>query len=59
MLDTVKGADLGGGAAEGRLVVDLNFAHTPVVRVLPEWTCPLAPAGNRLPIPLPGGERYP
>jgi uncharacterized protein (DUF1684 family) len=57
LLDTVKGADLGGDAAGGRLVVDLNFAYNPSCAYSPEWTCPLAPAGNRLSVPLPGGER--
>ena len=57
LLDTVKGADLGGDG--GRLVLDLNFAYNPSCAYSPEWTCPLAPAGNRLAVPLPGGERYP
>jgi uncharacterized protein (DUF1684 family) len=59
VLDTVKGADLGGDAARGLLVVDLNFAYNPSCAYSPEWTCPLAPAGNRLTVPLPGGERTP
>jgi uncharacterized protein len=57
LLDTVKGADLGG--EDGRLVLDLNFAYNPSCAYSPDWTCPLAPAGNRLAVPLPGGERYP
>jgi uncharacterized protein len=57
LLDTVKGADLGGEG--GRLVLDLNFAYNPSCAYSPAWTCPLAPAGNTLPVPLPGGERYP
>ena len=57
MLDTVKGADLGGDASRGLLVVDLNFAYNPSCAYSPEWTCPLAPAGNRLTVTLSGGER--
>jgi uncharacterized protein (DUF1684 family) len=57
LLDTVKGADLGGNAAAGHLVLDLNFAYNPSCAYSPAWTCPLAPAGNTLTIPLPGGER--
>jgi uncharacterized protein (DUF1684 family) len=57
LLDTVKGADLGGDALHGRVVVDLNFAYNPSCAYSPEWTCPLAPAGNRLDVALPGGER--
>ena len=57
LLDTVKGADLGGEG--GRLVLDLNFAYNPSCAYSPAWTCPLAPLGNTLRIPLPGGERYP
>ena len=59
VLDTVKGADLGGDAAGGRLVVDLNFAYNPSCAYDPAWACPLAPAGNRLAVELPGGERTP
>jgi len=59
VLDTVKGADLGGDAAAGRLVVDLNFAYNPSCAYSPQWSCPLAPAGNVLATALPGGERYP
>src|SRR5919199_1840530 len=59
LLDTVKGADLGGDAAAGHLVLDLNFAYNPSCAYSPAWTCPLAPAGNTLTVPLTGGERYP
>ncbi len=57
LLDTVKGADLGG--AGDVLVLDLNFAYNPSCAYSPAWTCPLAPAGNTLAVALPGGERYP
>jgi uncharacterized protein (DUF1684 family) len=57
VLDTVKGADLGGDCGRGRLVVDLNFADNPSCAHSPAWTCPLAPAGNVLAVALPGGER--
>jgi uncharacterized protein (DUF1684 family) len=43
LLDTAKGADLGG--THERLVIDLNFAYHPSCRYDPAWTCPLAPAG--------------
>jgi uncharacterized protein len=56
VLDTVKGADLGGDLRDGRLVVDLNFAYNPSCAYSPLWTCPLAPAGNTVPVPLPVGE---
>jgi uncharacterized protein (DUF1684 family) len=59
LLDTVKGADLGGDARAGTLVVDLNFAYNPSCAYDPRWTCPLAPPGDRLDVALPGGERYP
>jgi uncharacterized protein len=57
LLDTVKGADLGG--ADGRLVVDLNFAYHPSCAYDPRWTCPLAPEGNRLTAPVAAGEQLP
>jgi len=57
LLDTVKGADLGG--AEGRLVVDLNFAYHPSCAYDPRWSCPLAPEGNRIAPPVHAGEQLP
>ncbi len=59
VLDTVKGADLGGDAAAGRLIVDLNFAYNPSCAYNPAWSCPLAPPGNVVDVALPGGERTP
>jgi uncharacterized protein (DUF1684 family) len=55
LLDTVKGADL--GEHDGRLVLDFNFAYNPSCAYDPRWVCPLAPAGNRLPVPVEAGER--
>jgi uncharacterized protein len=57
LLDTVKGADLGGRG--GRLVVDLNFAYHPSCTYDPRWSCPLAPAGNRMTTPVAAGEQLP
>lgn len=56
LLDTVKGADLGG--RDGELVIDLNFAYQPSCAYDPAWVCPLAPPGNTLAVDLPVGERY-
>ncbi len=56
LLDTVKGADLGGGA--GELVVDLNFAYQPSCAYDEAWACPLAGPTNTLAVPVPVGERY-
>jgi uncharacterized protein (DUF1684 family) len=57
LIDTVKGADLGGDGT--RLVVDLNFAYNPSCAYDPAWACPLAPPGNTLPRPVHAGELYP
>jgi uncharacterized protein (DUF1684 family) len=57
LLDTVKGADLGGTG--GRLVVDLNFAYHPSCTYDPRWSCPLAPEGNRLTTAVAAGEQLP
>ncbi len=56
LLDTVKGADLGG--TDGRLVVDFNYAYNPSCAYDPQWSCPLAPPANRLTVPILAGERY-
>ena len=54
LLDTAKGADLGGDVDS--LIIDLNFAYHPSCRYNPEWVCPLAPAGNTTSIPVNAGE---
>jgi len=56
LLDTIKGADLGG---EGdRLVLDFNYAYNPSCAYDPRWSCPLAPAPNWLQLPVRAGERF-
>ena len=55
LLDTVKGADLGGDASH--LVVDFNFAYNPSCAYSPEWSCPLPPAGNVVTAAIPVGEQ--
>jgi uncharacterized protein (DUF1684 family) len=57
VLDTAKGADLGGDPAAGTLVVDLNFAYHPSCAFDPRWACPLAPPENRLDVAIEAGER--
>ncbi|PZS12616.1 MAG: hypothetical protein DLM57_18425 [Pseudonocardiales bacterium] len=55
LLDTAKGADLGGEL--GRIIVDLNFAYHPSCRYNSAWECPLAPEGNRTAVAIRAGER--
>jgi len=55
LLDTVKGADLGG--QDGRLVLDFNFAYQPSCSYDSRWACPLAPPTNRLDTRVEAGER--
>ena len=55
LLDTVKGADLGGSGRS--LVLDLNFAYNPSCAYDPAWACPLAPPGNVVDTEIPVGER--
>ena len=57
LIDTVKGADLGGG--QGRLILDFNFAYNPSCAYDAAWACPLAPPGNRVERPLLAGELMP
>jgi uncharacterized protein (DUF1684 family) len=54
LLDTVKGADLGG--ADGRLVLDFNFAYNPSCAYDPRWTCPLPSSQSRLQLAVTAGE---
>jgi uncharacterized protein len=58
LLDTVKGADLGPGAARNTLILDFNFAYNPSCAYDPAWACPLAQAGNTVPVEVPVGELY-
>jgi uncharacterized protein len=57
LLDTAKGADLGGDPERGTIVVDFNFATQPSCAFDPRWACPLAPPENRLDIAIRAGER--
>jgi uncharacterized protein (DUF1684 family) len=54
LLDTAKGADLGGDGEA--LVLDFNFAYHPSCHYDPQWVCPLAPPSNRLIVPIDAGE---
>lgn len=55
LLDTVKGADLGG--TPDTLILDLNFLYHPSCRYNEAWQCPLAPAGNTVSQQVRAGER--
>jgi uncharacterized protein len=57
LLDTVKGADLGGG--DSTLVLDFNFAFNPSCAWNDSWACPLAPRANWLELRIAGGELMP
>ncbi len=57
LLDTAKGADLGGDPERGTLILDFNFAFQPSCAFDPRWACPLAPPENRLDVEVRAGER--
>jgi len=57
LLDTVKGADLGG--TDDSIVLDFNFAFNPSCAWDDAWACPLSPPANRLPFRVEGGELTP
>ena len=56
LLDTIKGADLGGD--DTGLVIDFNFTYNPSCAYDEAWACPLPGPGNRLNVELPVGELY-
>jgi hypothetical protein len=56
LIDSAKGADLGGDPARGTLIVDFNFAYHPSCAFDPRWSCPLSPPENRLEIEVRAGE---
>jgi hypothetical protein len=55
LLDTAKGADLGGQG--GRIVLDFNYAYHPSCVHSPRWSCPLSPPENTLALAVRAGER--
>ena len=55
LYDTIKGADLGTSMDE--MVLDFNYAYNPSCVYNARWVCPLAPRENRLPFPIPVGEK--
>jgi len=55
LYDTIKGADLGVG--ETSIVLDFNYAYHPSCASDERWSCPLAPAENRLDFAIEAGER--
>jgi uncharacterized protein len=57
LLDTVKGADMGGEWQRRELLLDFNLAYHPSCAYDPKWNCPLAPPESRLALPVPVGER--
>jgi uncharacterized protein len=56
LLDTVKGADMGGDWERGELTLDFNLAYHPSCAYDPKWNCPLAPPESRLSLPVRAGE---
>jgi uncharacterized protein (DUF1684 family) len=46
-----------GAEQPGELLLDFNHLENPPCAYTPYATCPLPPAGNRLPIALPVGEQ--
>ena len=56
LLDTIKGADLG-ATADGRAVLDFNFAYHPSCAHSARYVCPLPSPTSRLPSPVRAGER--
>jgi uncharacterized protein (DUF1684 family) len=44
-------------SADGRYVLDFNYAYSPYCAYNPRYSCPFPPRENRLPIPVRAGER--
>jgi uncharacterized protein (DUF1684 family) len=60
LVDSVKGSDflpLAGSPANGRVLIDFNYAYNPSCAYNHRWVCPLAPPANRLPVPVAAGEQ--
>lgn len=57
LLDTIKGADLGGDPEKGTFLLDFNMAFPPSCAYNPRWACPLAPPDSHMAARVPVGER--
>ncbi|MBV9280228.1 MAG: DUF1684 domain-containing protein [Chloroflexi bacterium] len=60
LFDTVKGSDfltVSGEDGLERIQLDFNYAYNPSCAYNYRWVCPLAPPENRLPFPIPAGEK--
>lgn len=44
--------------ADGQVTVDLNRAYLPPCAFTEHYLCPIPPAANRLPVPVPAGETF-
>ncbi|MCK9495365.1 MAG: DUF1684 domain-containing protein [Dehalococcoidia bacterium] len=42
---------------DGRVLLDFNYAYHPFCAYNPAYSCPIPPFENRLPVPIPAGER--
>ena len=42
---------------DGRLVVDFNYAYNPYCAYNSDWSCPIPPSENRLPVSITAGEK--
>ncbi len=59
LFDTIKGSDFlfaPGTQGQQRILLDFNYAYNPSCAYNYRWTCPLAPAENRLSVPIHAGE---
>jgi hypothetical protein len=43
--------------ADGRVVVDFNYAYSPSCAYNPNWSCPIPPGENWVTVPIRGGEK--
>ena len=59
LLDTVKGADLGGDPGRSELVLDFNMAYNPTCAYNASYDCPYPPRESVLSLPIRAGERLP
>ncbi|GHO89438.1 DUF1684 domain-containing protein [Dictyobacter formicarum] len=60
LFDTIKGSDpvpFTNAQDEKQIILDFNYAYNPSCSYNDRWVCPLAPAENRLDVPIPAGEK--
>jgi len=57
LLDTIKGADIGGDFTKNEVILDFNYSYNPSCAYNSRYTCPLSPLENKISVSIEAGEK--